>query len=83
MWYPGWLGLHHVLSHADDNHQAILDRHDDPGGHLRGGVAVMGTHSAAQVLGAAGAGLMAHQLIDYPGREAGVLQPGREAVRKS
>jgi hypothetical protein len=23
---------------------------------------------------------MAHQLIDYPGREAGVLQPGREGV---
>ena len=40
----------------------------------------MGTHSAAQVLGTAGAGLMTHQLIDHPGRNAGVLQPGREAV---
>jgi hypothetical protein len=33
-----------------------------------------------EVLGAAGAGLMAHQLIDHPGRDAIVLQPGREGV---
>ena len=52
-WHPGWLGLHHLLSDADDNHQATLDRRDDPGGHLRGGVAVAGAHGAAQVLGAA------------------------------
>ena len=45
-----------------------------------GGVAVVGAHGAAQVLGAAGAGLMAHQLINHPGRDAGVLQPGREGV---
>jgi hypothetical protein len=32
---PGLTGLHHLLSHADDNRQAILDGHDDPGGHLR------------------------------------------------
>jgi malate/lactate dehydrogenase len=36
------------------------------------------------VLGAAGAGLMAHQLahqrIDHSGRDAGVLQPGRKGV---
>jgi hypothetical protein len=75
----GWASTN-LLSDADDNHQATLDGHDDPGGHLRGGVAVVGTHGAAQVLGAAGAGLVAHELIDHPGRDAGVLQPGREAV---
>jgi hypothetical protein len=80
MWHPGWLGLHHLVSDADDNRQAILDGHDDPGGHLWGGVAVVGTHGAAQVLGAAGAGLVAHQLIDHPGPDAGGLQPGREGV---
>ena len=65
-----------------DDHQALLDRGYDAGGHLWGGVAVVGAHGAAQVLGAAGAGLMAHQLIDHPGRDAGVLQPGRERVAK-
>jgi hypothetical protein len=36
-------------------------------------VAVVGAHSAAQVLGAAGARLMAHQLIDHSRRDALVL----------
>jgi hypothetical protein len=40
----------------------------------------VGTHGAAQVLGAAGAGLVAHQFIDHPGRDTVVLQPGREGV---
>jgi hypothetical protein len=45
-------GLHHLLSDADGNRQAILDGRDHPGGHLWGGVAVVGAHGAAQVLGA-------------------------------
>jgi hypothetical protein len=28
------------------------------------------------------AGLVAHQLVDHPGWDAGVLQPGREGVAK-
>jgi hypothetical protein len=74
------LGLHHLLGNADDNHQASLDRRDHPGGCLGGGMAVVGAHGAAEVLGAAGAGRMTHQLIDHSGRDAFVPQPGRKGV---
>jgi len=36
---------------------------------------------AALLAGAAGR-LMAHQLVDHPGRDAGVLQPGGEGMPK-
>jgi hypothetical protein len=42
-------------------------------GHLRSGVPVVGTHGAALVLTAATCGLVAHQLVDDPRRDAGVL----------
>jgi len=40
----------------------------------------MGAHSTASLLAGAAGGLMAHQFVDDPGRDAGVLQPGREGV---
>jgi WD40 repeat protein len=49
----GWLGFHELFSGADDDRQSGLDRRDQPDGHLWGGVAVVGAHGAAQVLGAA------------------------------
>jgi hypothetical protein len=42
----------------------------------------MGAQGAAPLLAATAGGLMAHHLIDDPGRHAGVFQPGREAVPK-
>jgi hypothetical protein len=57
----------------------LLDGLDDPGGHLRGGVPVVGAdRTAAEV--ATAAGQVTHQLINHPGRDAGVLQPGRVGV---
>ena len=44
------------------------------------GVAVVGPDGAAPVPPGPAAGLVAHHLVDDPGREAGVLQPGREGV---
>src|SRR5215216_4838499 len=52
------------LRRRQGDHQALLDRGHDPGGHLRGGVPVVGAHRAAPVLATAAAGLMAHQLIN-------------------
>ena len=62
--------------------QPGVERLDDPGGHLRGGVSVAGTDAAATLQLPTAAALVTHQLIDHPGRDAFVLQPGREAVPK-
>jgi hypothetical protein len=40
----------------------------------------MSAHGGASVLSAAAAGFVAHQLVDHPGGDAGVLQPGRVGV---
>jgi len=45
-------------------------------------VSVVGAHGAAALLAAAG-GLVAHQLVDHAGRDAGVLQPGGKVCRRS
>jgi hypothetical protein len=76
------VGLKDLLRHLQHDGQALLDRGGDPGRHLRGGVPVVGAHGAAALLAAATGRLMAHHLIDDPGGDAGVLQPGREGVPK-
>jgi hypothetical protein len=43
-------------------------------------MAVASTDSAATVQLSAVAALVAHQLVDHPGGDAGVLQPGGECV---
>jgi hypothetical protein len=53
--------------------QSDVDRLDDPGGHLRGGVPVAGADAAATLQLPAAAALVPHQLIDHPGRDAFVL----------
>jgi hypothetical protein len=68
------LGLKGLLSHPQDHREALLDRYGDAGGHLRGGVPVEGTHGTAPLLADAAGGLMAHHLVDDPGRDAGVFQ---------
>src|SRR4029450_13420460 len=40
----------------------------------------MRAHRTALVLPAAAGGLVAHQLINHPGGDAGVFQPGREGM---
>jgi hypothetical protein len=73
---PTWFGLADLLSHLEGDHQPGLERLDHPGGHLWGGVAVAGTDAAAALELPVTAALVAHQLIDYPRRDAGVFQPG-------
>jgi hypothetical protein len=68
-----------LFSHLEHDRQSPLNRVDYPYGHLRGGVSVVCAHGAASVLARA-AGAVAHQLVDHPGRDAGVLQPGRVGV---
>jgi hypothetical protein len=43
---------------------------------------VAGAHGAALMLPAATCGLMAHQLVDDPGWDAGVVQPGGAGMAK-
>ena len=47
---------------------------------ISGVVPVVGAHGTAALLAGAAGGLVAHHLIDHPGRDAGVFQPGREGV---
>ena len=74
------LGLKGLLSDLQHHREALLDRGRDAGGHLGGGVPVVGAHGAAPLLTEAAGGLVPHHLVDSPGRDAGVLQPGREGV---
>jgi hypothetical protein len=76
------VGLKRLLSDLRHHREALLDHCGDAGGHLGGGVPVVGAHGAAALLAGAAGGLMPHQLIDDPGGDAGVLQPGREGVSK-
>ena len=69
-----------LLRDLQHHPEALLDRRGDPGGHLRGGVAVVGAHGASALLAGAAGGLVSHDLVDDPGGDAGVLQPGREGV---
>jgi len=62
--------------------QPGVERLDDSGGHLWGGVPVAGADAAATLELPAAAALVTHELIDHPGRDAVVLEPGRKAVPK-
>ena len=74
------MSLKGLLSDLKHHPEALLDRGRDAGGHLAGGVPVVSPHGAAPLLTGAAGGLVAHHLIDDPGRDAGVFQPGREGV---
>jgi len=78
---PGSL-IEGSLRRRQHDDQAILDRGHDPGGHLRGGMPVVSPDGAGLMPSGPSAGLVAHQLVDHPGRDAGVLQPGREGMAK-
>src|SRR5215213_11564573 len=55
-------------------------RLDHSDSHGVGGVPVAGADPAAAVQFTVPATLVAHEFVDHPGRDAGVLQPGREGV---
>src|SRR5215207_7388540 len=65
---------------GQDDDQALLDRGDHAGGHLRGGVPVVGADGAGLMPSGPSAGLVAHQLVNDPSRDAGIFQPGREGM---
>jgi hypothetical protein len=66
---------------AKRNAQALIDGGQDPSLHLGRQMPVDRPDGAATSLPAAGSGgPVAHQLIDHPDRDAGILQPGREGV---
>ena len=69
-----------LLGHSEHDRQPPVDGVDYAHGHLRSGVPVVSAHGTALVLAGAAGGLVAHQLVDDPGRDAGVLQPGRVGV---
>ena len=66
----------------ESERQPSVERLDDSGGHLWGGVPVAGADAAATLQLPTAAALVTHELIDHPGRDAIVLQPGRKAVPK-
>ena len=72
--------LNRQLGDSEHDRQSLLDGLNGSGGHLRGGVPVVGADRASEEVAAAAAGLVAHQLVNHPGRDAGVLQPGRVGV---
>jgi hypothetical protein len=69
-----------LYGHLEYDGQALLDRAGDPGGHLWSRVPVVCAHRAASALATAAAGLVARQLVNDPGGDAGILQPGREGM---
>jgi hypothetical protein len=72
--------LNRQLRYCEHDRQPLLHGLNDPSGHLRGGVPVVGADRAPAEVAAAAAGLVAHQFVDHPGGDAGVLQPGRVGV---
>jgi hypothetical protein len=72
--------LNRQLRYFKHDRQPLLDDLNDAAGHFRGGVPVVGADRAPAEVAAAAAGLVAHQLVNHPGRDAGVLQPGRVGV---
>ena len=74
-----------LASDRERNGGPSLDRRDDARLHLGRGPAVAGADLAAVLAllsSAVPAAGMAHQLINHPGGDAGVLQPGRVGVPK-
>jgi hypothetical protein len=72
--------LQGLLGHFKYDRQPAVDSVDYAHGHLRSGVPVMGAHGAAPMLPSSAAGVVAHELVNDTGRDAGVLQPGRVGV---
>jgi hypothetical protein len=70
------------LGDLEGERQSLVERLDNSGGHLRGGMPVAGADAAATLPFPVAAALVTHRLIDDPGGDALVLQPGREAVPK-
>ena len=68
--------LNRQLRYSEHDRQSLLNGLNSPGDHLRGGVPVVGAHGTA-ALAAATSRFVAHQLVNDPSRDAGVLQPGR------
>jgi hypothetical protein len=68
--------LSDFLRDSEDDRQPRLDRVDHPGIHVGGGMPVAGADPTAAVQLAMAAALVAHEFIDHPGGDAGVLQPG-------
>jgi hypothetical protein len=71
--------LNRQLRYPEHDGQPLLDGVDDSGGHLRGDVPVMSADRTPEVAATA-AGLVAHEFVNHPGGDAGVLQPGRVGV---
>ena len=71
--------LNRQLRYFEHDRKPLLDGVDDPGGHLWGGVSVVSADRAPTEVAAA-AGMVAHQLANHSGGDAGVLQPGRIGV---
>jgi galactose mutarotase-like enzyme len=70
------VGLKGLLSDLQHHREALLDRYGDAGGHLRGGVPVVGAHGTAALLAGAAGRLVPHHLVDHPGPPAGqALRP--------
>jgi hypothetical protein len=78
----GWVTLNRQLRYSEHDRQSLLNGVNSPGGHLRGGVPVVGAHGAALMLSAVTGCFVAHQLVDDPGRDAGVFQLGGKGVAK-
>jgi hypothetical protein len=76
-------GLKGLLSDLQHHREALLDGHGDAAGHLRGGVPVVGAHGTAAPLAGAAGGLMAHHLIDHPGRMPASSSQVAKVWRKS
>jgi hypothetical protein len=75
-------GSQEPAQRPSNHHEALLHRRGNAGGHLRGGVPVMGPMALPPLLAGAASTLVPHHLIDDPGRDASVLEPGRERVAK-
>jgi hypothetical protein len=71
--------LNRQLRYCEPDHQSLLNGLNDTAGHFRGGVPVVGA-DRAPAKAAAAAGLVAHQLVNHPGGDTGVLQPRRVGV---
>jgi hypothetical protein len=75
--------LKRLLRHSKHNCQPPLYGVDNSGGHLRGGVPIVGAHGAASLLAAATGGFVAHPHVDDPGGDGSVLSPVVKVCRRS
>jgi hypothetical protein len=66
-----WLILNGFLGRAKHHRKTLVDRFDDSDRHGVGGMAIAGADPAAALQRAVAAALVAHELVDHPGRDAG------------